>query len=78
MKFFPFSLTFSRQLVLREGVFGTAGSLIPYFLKGFIITKHSDVTTISTILRKAVKKGSSNKTGKSILSKSLKKVPEKR
>ena len=78
MKFFPFSLTFSRQLNLREGLFGTAGSLIPYFLKGFIITKHSDVTTISTILRKAVKKGSSNKTGKSILSKSLKKVPEKR
>ena len=78
MKSFPFSLTFSRQLVLREGLFGTAGSLIPYFLKGFIITKHSDVTTISTILRKAVKKGSSNKTGKPILSKSLKKVPEKR
>ena len=78
MKSFPFSLAFSRQLNLREGLFGTAGSLIPYFLKGFIITKHSDVTTISTILRKAVKKGSSNKTGKSILSKSLKKVPEKR
>ena len=67
MKSFPFSLAFSRQLNLREGLFGTAGSLIPYFLKGFIITKHSDVTTISTILRKAVKKGSSNKTGKSIL-----------
>ena len=78
MKSFPFSLAFSRQLNLREGLFGTAGSLIPYFLKGFIITKQSDVTTISTILRKAVKKGRSNKTDKSILSKSLKKVQEKR
>ena len=37
MNFFPFSLTYFRQLVLREGIFGTAASLIPYFLKGFII-----------------------------------------
>ena len=50
MKFFTFSLTFFRQLVLREGAFGTAGCLIPYFSKGFIVKLHSDVTTISTIL----------------------------
>ena len=31
MIFFPFSLTFFRQLVLREGIFGIATSLIPYF-----------------------------------------------
>ena len=37
MKFFRFSLTFFCQLLLKEGIFGTAASLIPYFLKGFII-----------------------------------------
>ena len=36
-KFYPFSLKFFRQLVLREDTFGTAASLISYFLKGFII-----------------------------------------
>ena len=30
MKFLPFSLTLFRQPVLREGIFGTAASLIPY------------------------------------------------
>ena len=42
MKFFPFSLTLFRQIVLRKGVFRTAGCLIPYFLKGFIIKLYSD------------------------------------
>ena len=46
MKFFRFSLTFHFHLkegililvlVLKEGLFGTAASLIPYFLKVFII-----------------------------------------
>ena len=37
MIFFRFSLTFSCQLVLEEGIFETAASLIHYFLKGFII-----------------------------------------
>ena len=32
MKLFPFLLTFFRQLVLREDIFGRAASLIPYFL----------------------------------------------
>ena len=27
----PFLLTFYHKLVLREGIFGTAASLIPYF-----------------------------------------------
>ena len=44
-EFFLFWLTFFRQLVFRA-----AASLIPYFLKGFIIKYHSDLTTISTIL----------------------------
>ena len=37
MNFFPFSLTFFRQLVLRKGIFGTAACLVPYFLEWFII-----------------------------------------
>ena len=32
MKLLPFLLTFFRQLVLREDIFGTAASLIPYFV----------------------------------------------
>ena len=31
MKFFPILLTFYHKLVLREGILGTATSLIPYF-----------------------------------------------
>ena len=31
MKIFLFLLTFYHKLVLREGVFGTGASLIPYF-----------------------------------------------
>ena len=31
MKIFPILLKFCHKLVLREGVFGTAASLIPYF-----------------------------------------------
>ena len=31
MKIFPILLTFYHKLVLREGIFGTAASLIPYF-----------------------------------------------
>ena len=29
---FPFLLTLFHQLVLREGIFGTAAFLIPYFV----------------------------------------------
>ena len=29
MKVFPILLTFYRKLILREGIFGTAASLIP-------------------------------------------------
>ena len=36
-KFYPFSLKFFCQLVLREDTFGTVASLISYFLKRFII-----------------------------------------
>ena len=32
MKRFPILLKFFHQLVLREGMFGTAASLIPYFV----------------------------------------------
>ena len=32
MKLFHFLLTFLHQLVSREGIFGTANSLIPYFV----------------------------------------------
>ena len=32
MKYFPFFLTFCHQLVLREDIFGTVVSLIPYFV----------------------------------------------
>ena len=31
MKIFPILLTFYHELVLREGIFGTAASWIPYF-----------------------------------------------
>ena len=31
MKIFPTLLTFYHKLVLREGIFATAASLIPYF-----------------------------------------------
>ena len=31
MKVFPILLIFYHNLVLREGIFGTAASLIPYF-----------------------------------------------
>ena len=31
MKIVPVLLIFFRQLVLQEGIFGTAASLIPYF-----------------------------------------------
>ena len=32
MKIFPILLTFYTKLVFREGIFGTAASLIPYFV----------------------------------------------
>ena len=32
IKLFPFLLTFYHQLVLQEGIFGTAASLIPLIL----------------------------------------------
>ena len=31
MKIFPIFLIFYHKLVLREGIFGTGASLIPYF-----------------------------------------------
>ena len=44
IKIFPILLTFYHKLVLREGIFATAASLIPYF--AIIISPCYDQVTL--------------------------------